>query len=151
MKDFLHSLSRPKQFAIGAVLAVTLIAACDRWVVEAIVVPSGSMEPTILRGERLFVARWINWPWASRRLRRFDVVVIDSPRVGHRIIKRIVGLPDFAGQRIPGIGIAHCWKREFSGCLPGVLPIPGAGPDVCRDTPLCRKLRIAFRPAVLSL
>lgn len=65
-------------------------------------VPSGSMEPTILVGDRVFVNRaaydlkvpyttWHLAEWANPQ--RGDVVVFNSPADGKRLIKRIVGLP----------------------------------------------------------
>jgi len=66
------------------------------------VVPSGSMKPTILEGDRILVdklaydlkvpfAGWRVADWAEPR--RGDVVVFSSPADGKRMVKRIVGLP----------------------------------------------------------
>jgi signal peptidase I len=81
------------QFAVGAFLAAATVYVSDRWILESIWVPSGSMEPTILRGERLLVAKWPDWSFVSAKINRFEVVVIDSRVLGHRIIKRVIGLP----------------------------------------------------------
>ncbi len=65
-------------------------------------VPSGSMEPTILEGDRVFVDRIaydLKVPFTTWRLarwadpRRGDVVVLASPVDGRRLIKRVVGIP----------------------------------------------------------
>src|SRR6266851_7028324 len=65
-------------------------------------VPSGSMEPTILVGDRVFVnkvAYDLKVPFTSWRLlwwgdpKRGDVVVLWSPHDGRRLVKRVVGLP----------------------------------------------------------
>ena len=65
-------------------------------------VPSGSMEPTILVGDRVFVNKvaydlkvpfttWHLAQWGDPQ--RGDVVVLWSPHDGRRLVKRVVGLP----------------------------------------------------------
>jgi signal peptidase I len=65
-------------------------------------VPSGSMKPTILEGERVFVnkiAYDLKVPFTTWRItewsdpQRGDVVVLYSPYDGKRLIKRVVGIP----------------------------------------------------------
>lgn len=66
-------------------------------------VPTGSMRPTILEGERIFVNKLaydLKFPFTRLRLvewsepRRGDVVVLYSPAEGgQRLVKRVVGLP----------------------------------------------------------
>jgi signal peptidase I len=65
-------------------------------------VPSGSMKPTILEGDRVFVNKiaydlkipfttWRVSEWSNPQ--RGDVVVLYSPHDEKRLIKRVVGLP----------------------------------------------------------
>jgi signal peptidase I len=65
-------------------------------------VPTGSMKPTILEGERIVVNKlaydlkvpftsWRLWRWGSPQ--RGDIVVLFSPSDGKRLVKRVVGLP----------------------------------------------------------
>jgi len=65
-------------------------------------VPSGSMQPTILVGDRIFVDKvaydlkvpfttWHLAEWSNPK--RGDVVVFYSPHDGTRLVKRVVGLP----------------------------------------------------------
>ncbi len=65
-------------------------------------VPSGSMKPTILEGDRIFVNKlaydlkvpfttWHLAEWSSPK--RGDVAVFYSPHDGTRLVKRVVGLP----------------------------------------------------------
>jgi len=65
-------------------------------------VPSGSMQPTILVGDRIFVNKlaydlkvpfttWHLAEWSQPS--RGDIVVFYSPRDGTRLVKRVVGLP----------------------------------------------------------
>ncbi len=65
-------------------------------------VPTGSMKPTILEGDRVFVNKlaydlkipfttWHLAEWANPK--RGDIVVFFSPHDGTRLVKRVVGLP----------------------------------------------------------
>lgn len=65
-------------------------------------VPTGSMKPTILEGDRVFVNKlaydlkvpfttWRLAQWANPK--RGDIVVFFSPYDGMRLVKRVVGLP----------------------------------------------------------
>ena len=65
-------------------------------------VPTGSMNPTILEGDMVYVnkaAYGLRVPLTTHRLcqwsapRRGDVVVLLSPEDGTRLVKRVVGLP----------------------------------------------------------
>ena len=65
-------------------------------------VPTGSMKPTILEGDRVFVNKLaydLKVPFTTRHLaewsnpQRGDVVVFFSPHDGMRLVKRVVGLP----------------------------------------------------------
>jgi signal peptidase I len=66
------------------------------------VVPTGSMKPTILEGDRIFVNKLaydLRVPFAGWQLvawsgpQRGEVVVFDAPVDGIRMVKRVVGLP----------------------------------------------------------
>ena len=65
-------------------------------------VPSGSMKPTILEGDRIFVNKlaydlkvpfttWHLAQWSDPQ--RGDIVVFYSPSDGTRLVKRVIGLP----------------------------------------------------------
>jgi len=65
-------------------------------------VPSGSMRPTIIEGDRIFVNKlaydlkvpfttWHIAEWSNPQ--RGDIVVFYSPHDGIRLVKRVVGLP----------------------------------------------------------
>lgn len=74
--------------ALGLVVSATLVLLNDIFFYESILVPSSSMRPTLLPNERVFLQKRMREPF-----KRFDVVVIGSRVIGHRIVKRIVGLP----------------------------------------------------------
>jgi signal peptidase I len=65
-------------------------------------VPTGSMKPTILEGDRVFVNKlaydlkvpfttWHLADWGNPQ--RGDIVVFFSPKDGQRLVKRVIGLP----------------------------------------------------------
>ena len=65
-------------------------------------VPTGSMKPTILEGDRVFVNKlaydlkvpfttWHLVEWADPK--RGDIVVFFSPHDGSRLVKRVIGVP----------------------------------------------------------
>src|SRR6478735_1290024 len=65
-------------------------------------VPTGSMKPTILEGDRVFVNKlaydlkvpfttWHLAEWSNPK--RGDIVVFYSPYNGQRLVKRVIGLP----------------------------------------------------------
>jgi len=65
-------------------------------------VPTGSMQPTIVEGDRIFVnklAYGLKVPFTSLHLLRWstpqrgEIVIFNSPANGERLVKRVVGLP----------------------------------------------------------
>lgn len=65
-------------------------------------VPTGSMKPTILEGDRIFinkVAYDLKFPFTTWQLMSWDnpvwgdIVVLRSPEDGKRLVKRVVGVP----------------------------------------------------------
>jgi signal peptidase I len=65
-------------------------------------VPSGSMQPTILEGDRIFVNKLaydLKVPFTTIHLaewgdpKRGEIVVLWSPHDGRRLVKRVVGVP----------------------------------------------------------
>src|SRR4026207_2310717 len=65
-------------------------------------VPTGSMKPTILEGDRIFVnkiAYDLRVPFTFLRPatpaapQRPDIVVLGSPHDGRRLVKRVIGIP----------------------------------------------------------
>jgi signal peptidase I len=65
-------------------------------------VPTGSMKPTIIEGDRVYINKlaWdLKLPYTTWRLaqwdnpKRGDIAVFYSPKDGTRLIKRVIGLP----------------------------------------------------------
>lgn len=92
-----------REYGEASLLAVVLALVMRALVVEAFLIPSGSMAPTLLAGDRVFVAKLaygLRVPFTHVRLirraapRRGDVVVFESPREkGVDVVKRVVGVP----------------------------------------------------------
>lgn len=83
------------------VLIIGLILAARSSLADHYYVPSGSMEYTLLPGDRVLVSKLaygLRLPFtdiefgAGAAVERGDVVIFDSPRDGTRLIKRIVGI-----------------------------------------------------------
>lgn len=95
-------------------------------------VPTGSMKPTILEGDRVFVDRRaydLKVPFTHRHLaewaepRRGDVVVFSSPETGERLVKRVVGIPGdrilLSGNRLSVNGILAAYSPLGPGAIAG--------------------------------
>jgi len=96
--------------AVAAVIAVRRVA----WITR---VASSSMEPT-LRPADLRITRRLR---RSERIRRGDIVVLRSPDLRRRVVKRVVGLPGETvtvggrGVRIDGIALPEPYVRRHGG------------------------------------
>ena len=83
---------------VAVLMATSFKSAIADWNV----VPSGSMKPTIVEGDRIFVNKLaydLKVPYTTWRLatwghpQRGDIVVFYSPEDGKRLVKRVIGLP----------------------------------------------------------
>jgi signal peptidase I len=86
----------------GVVFLLVIFAALRSAVADWNDVPTGSMIPTILVGDRIFVNKLafdLKFPFTTERLltwanpTRGDVVVLFSPADGERLVKRVVAVP----------------------------------------------------------
>lgn len=109
-------------------------------------VPSGSMKPTILEGDRVFlnkIAYDLRFPFAGWRIlplaepQRGDIVIFPSPHDGVRLIKRLVGVPgdviEGRGHRIFVNGVAVDYEPMDAGTLAGVDRGILAGNDLLEE------------------
>lgn len=78
------------EYAVLAVVAVSVALLIQAFLVKPYRIPSESMENTLLIGDRVLVDR-ISWRFSDPQ--RGDVVVFHSPLEGPVLIKRIIGLP----------------------------------------------------------
>ena len=93
-----HSLAANKALLAFFVLMIVFRSAVADWMY----VPSGSMNPTIVEGDRILVdksAYGLRIPFTTTRLtrgsdpQRGDIAIFSSPEDGTTLVKRIVGLP----------------------------------------------------------
>jgi signal peptidase I len=102
--------AEPRRRQIHPLVELVLILACafglwyvvNGWVVKPYRIPSASMEPTLMIGDRVLVSRFI---YRFHPPHRFDIVVFHPPGSGANVyrgagseasvtyIKRVVGLP----------------------------------------------------------
>ncbi|REJ81539.1 MAG: signal peptidase I [Acidobacteria bacterium] len=89
-----------RSYAIVLATAVILAVFVRTWLVQAFVVPSNSMAPTLAPGDHLLVNKFVfravmtTRLLPARRPRRGDVVVFRDPRQPSRLlVKRCLGLP----------------------------------------------------------
>jgi signal peptidase I len=88
---------------MGSVLIALLITTSIKSAIaDWYIVPTGSMKPTIVEGDRIFtnkLAYDLKVPYTTMRIanwdepKRSDIVVFNSPTDGTRLVKRIVGIP----------------------------------------------------------
>ncbi|QDU59691.1 Signal peptidase I P [Planctomycetes bacterium Pan216] len=84
------------------VLAMLLVGTVRSAIADWYIVPTGSMKPTILEGDRIFVNKLaydFRIPFTNFSLfrwggpKRGDIVIFPSPLDGTRYVKRVVGVP----------------------------------------------------------
>lgn len=84
-------------------VALTVLVLCSfrSAIADWNIVPSGSMNPTIVEGDRIFVNKLaydLKVPFTTRKVaswsdpQRGEIVVFNSPRDGTRLVKRCVGV-----------------------------------------------------------
>jgi len=86
----------------GLLLFIVLMVLFRSSVADWYVVPTGSMKPNILEGDRVFVNKMaydLRMPFthvslqALRQPKRGEIIVLDSPAEPKRLIKRVIGIP----------------------------------------------------------
>jgi signal peptidase I len=99
-------------------------------------VPTGSMNPTIVQGDRVFINKlaydlkvpfttWHLAQWSNPK--RGDIVVFFSPADGQRLVKRVVGLPGDQIEMVNDHLLINGQRSEYA-----LLPA-GTGLDVPAD------------------
>ncbi len=95
--------SRPREFVEAVLVAVVFALFVRTFLLQAFVVPSPSMEDTVLAGDHLIVNKFVFGPRAGsvlgrllprRPVRRGDVIVFKFPEDPRRdFVKRVIALP----------------------------------------------------------
>jgi signal peptidase I len=104
-EEHLHRRSKPlwREYGESILVAVAVALLVRGFVVEAFRIPSGSMVPTLLVGDHIFVSKLayaVRVPFTHLRLlelaapRRGDVIVFENPREPSKdYVKRVIGVP----------------------------------------------------------
>jgi signal peptidase I len=86
----------------GTLLFLVLMLAFRSAWADWVSVPTGSMNPTIIEGDRVLVDKHVyglRIPWTLARVtdgrdpQRGEIVVFDSPEDGTSLVKRVIGVP----------------------------------------------------------
>lgn len=125
--------------ALPPVVVLAVLAPMRSVVADWNDVPTGSMRPTILEGDRIFVNKlafglrvpfthlWIaQWDGPDRG----DIVTLRSPADGVRLVKRVVGLP---GDRIA----IHNGRVVINGA-----PVPYEGDEAYSPAAISHRVRV---------
>ena len=93
-------------------------------------VPTGSMKPTILEGDRILVNKLaydLKVPYTTWQLMRWgdpdrgDIIVLFSPSDGKRLVKRVVGLPGDSVAVQSGTLVVNGDPLRYSPLEPGMV------------------------------
>jgi signal peptidase I len=96
--SLVRTLREYRGFALFVILMIIFRSALADWNV----VPTGSMKPTIIEGDRIVVNKLaydFKIPLTHISLHRFadprrgDIVIFDSKAADNRLVKRVIGLP----------------------------------------------------------
>ena len=74
---------------VPILVAIILAILINKYIVFKVMIPTGSMIPTLNVGDRLFATR----VYRPERLNREDLVVFYSEELQETLIKRLIGLP----------------------------------------------------------
>lgn len=102
MKNIFNDLAEPfctinqkiifffKEWVLPVVIALIIVLFLNRYVFILVTVPTGSMENTIIPGDRLYVNELFN----INNAKRGDILVFKSDELENkRLVKRLIGLP----------------------------------------------------------
>lgn len=107
MKNFLNELVKPfadtadseslqkikqffKEWVVPVLIALVIVLFLNKFVFILVTVPTGSMEDTIIPGDRLYVNELIDVDSAKRG----DILVFKSDELDNkRLVRRLIGLP----------------------------------------------------------
>ena len=130
IRRFLRELATTGLVLLGILAARSSLA-------DHYVVPSGSMEPALVSGDRVFVdkrAYGLRVPFTLLRISsgeravRGDVVIVDEPAEGTRLIKRVAAIGGDLVEIHNGVVSVNCveqdesWRNLRSGGGPGMAP-----------------------------
>lgn len=83
MKKFIN------EWVVPTIIAVVIVLFLNKFIFILVTVPTGSMETTIMSGDRLYV----NKLFSVKDAKRGDIIVFNSDELEIRLVKRLIGLP----------------------------------------------------------
>src|SRR4029077_18977731 len=111
--------SEPREYAESIGIAVAVALLLRSFVVQALHIPSGSMIPTLMIGDHIFVNKFTYGPlipWTDKRLfsrlppSRADVMVFKFPENKEQdFIKRVIAVPGDTLEAINGRPVINGW------------------------------------------
>ncbi len=108
------------EWVIAIAAAVLIALVIKTWVAQAFVIPSGSMENTLLISDRVLVSK-LTYRFSD--VQRGDVIVFDNPdpKPGQpaQLIKRVVGLPGDQISAANGVLIVNGAPQDEPWVYPG--------------------------------
>jgi signal peptidase I len=108
------SFAALRELPVLIVLAFALAIVLKTFVVQAFFIPSGSMEPTLLPGDRVLVTKVLYHP------QRGDIIVFEDPHPGAQPDRGVVG--GFVHWLSQGLGFALPADEDF---IKRVIGMPG--------------------------
>lgn len=125
-----------------------------------VAVPTGSMNPTVLEGDRLLIDKHvygIRVPFTLRHITtgkdpvRGEIVVFDSPVDGTSLVKRVIGVPgdhiEMDGEALIVNGVRAQYAEGDAARLRGILQATAAeDPIVLRETGLAHDHDVMLLP-----
>lgn len=148
----------------GALLFLCLMLGFRSAWADWVTVPTGSMNPTILEGDRLLVDKHVfglRIPFtrvhltAGEEPARGDIVVFDSPVDGTSLVKRVVGVPGdvvaLDGDRLTVNGREAIYSAEDIKTVRGLLAATAAQhPMLLRETGLGKPHEVMILPGRMA-
>jgi signal peptidase I len=108
---------------VGLSLPFAVSVAVRTLVLESFVIPTSSMEPTVLAGDRIFADK------RQRAPRYGEVVVFESPeRAGQLLVKRVIAMPGDSLEVRAGRPYVNGWP--VPSCPLGTVTLDGATGDL---------------------
>lgn len=83
MKKFIN------EWVIPVIIAFAIVLFLNKFIFILVTVPTGSMETTIMPGDRLYV----NKLFKIESAKRGDILVFHSDEMNEKLVKRLIGLP----------------------------------------------------------
>ena len=159
-------------------IAILILVLCSfrSAIADYNIVPTGSMKPSIIEGDRIFVNKlaydlkvpfttWQLASWADPK--RGDVIVFNSPKDGTRLVKRVIGVPGdkiqlfnnqlFVNGKSAGYGtldadtIAQVPAKERNAHSYGAESIAGGARHPVMSTPAIRGVKRTTQPLVVPV